>query len=104
MLFFGGMTDGGSGGGGNSGNGGGNNFGGGGGGGGGGNNFGGGGGHNRGHQMGPVSGVISTVVPDSPHKIFIGGLPNYLNEDQVSLILCVARWTNLKTFVSFFFF
>lgn len=32
------------------------------------------------------AGVISTVVPDSPHKIFIGGLPNYLNEDQV----CVA--------------
>uniref|UniRef100_A0A336LME6 CSON005644 protein n=1 Tax=Culicoides sonorensis TaxID=179676 RepID=A0A336LME6_CULSO len=30
-----------------------------------------------------VPGVISTVVPDSPHKIFIGGLPNYLNEDQV---------------------
>lgn len=30
-----------------------------------------------------VAGVISTVVPDSPHKIFIGGLPNYLNEDQV---------------------
>lgn len=27
--------------------------------------------------------MISTVVPDSPHKIFIGGLPNYLNEDQV---------------------
>lgn len=38
------------------------------------------------HQVGPVSGVISTVVPDSPHKIFIGGLPNYLNEDQVSYI------------------
>lgn len=31
-----------------------------------------------------LAGVISTVVPDSPHKIFIGGLPNYLNEDQVS--------------------
>ena len=31
-----------------------------------------------------VSGVVSTVVQDSPHKIFIGGLPNYLNEDQVS--------------------
>lgn len=31
------------------------------------------------------AGVISTVVPDSPHKIFIGGLPNYLNEDQVSV-------------------
>lgn len=26
---------------------------------------------------------VSTIVPDSPHKIFIGGLPNYLNEDQV---------------------
>ncbi|KAJ6636175.1 Splicing factor U2AF 50 kDa subunit, partial [Pseudolycoriella hygida] len=32
-------------------------------------------------------GVISTVVPDSPHKIFIGGLPNYLNEDQVKELL-----------------
>merc|ERR1719318_1694362 len=31
-----------------------------------------------------VPGVVSTVVPDSAHKIFIGGLPNYLNEDQVS--------------------
>lgn len=30
-----------------------------------------------------VPGVVSTVVQDSPHKIFIGGLPNYLNEDQV---------------------
>ncbi|XP_032825862.1 splicing factor U2AF 65 kDa subunit-like isoform X2 [Petromyzon marinus] len=29
-----------------------------------------------------VPGVVSTVVPDSPHKIFIGGLPSYLNEDQ----------------------
>lgn len=35
----------------------------------------------------PVLGVISTVVPDSPHKIFIGGLPNYLNEDQVSFLV-----------------
>lgn len=24
------------------------------------------------------------MVPDSPHKIFIGGLPNYLNDEQVS--------------------
>lgn len=30
-------------------------------------------------------GVVSTVVPDSAHKLFIGGLPNYLNDDQVSL-------------------
>uniref|UniRef100_A0A2R5L4K3 Splicing factor U2AF subunit n=1 Tax=Ornithodoros turicata TaxID=34597 RepID=A0A2R5L4K3_9ACAR len=34
-----------------------------------------------------VPGVISTVVQDSPHKIFIGGLPNYLNGDQVRELL-----------------
>lgn len=31
----------------------------------------------------PTPGVVSTVVPDSAHKLFIGGLPNYLNDDQV---------------------
>lgn len=41
------------------------------------------------------AGVISTVVPDSPHKIFIGGLPNYLNEDQVSYHLINTKSTNL---------
>ncbi|XP_023242304.1 splicing factor U2AF 50 kDa subunit-like isoform X2 [Centruroides sculpturatus] len=30
-----------------------------------------------------VPGGTIPVVQDSPHKIFIGGLPNYLNEDQV---------------------
>jgi len=30
-----------------------------------------------------VPGVVSTVVQDSAHKIFIGGLPSYLNEDQL---------------------
>ncbi|MEQ2257181.1 U2 small nuclear RNA auxiliary factor 2 [Ilyodon furcidens] len=43
-----------------------------------------------------VPGVVSTVVPDSPHKLFIGGLPNYLNDDQLgackivksALIIC----------------
>lgn len=34
-----------------------------------------------------VPGVVSTVVGDSPYKIFIGGLPNYLNEDQVKGLL-----------------
>lgn len=34
-----------------------------------------------------ISGVVSTVVPDSAHKLFIGGLPNYLNDDQVGLLL-----------------
>lgn len=32
------------------------------------------------------TGVVSTVVQDSPHKVFIGGLPNYLNEDQVGFL------------------
>lgn len=38
-----------------------------------------------------VSGIMNSVVPDSPHKIFLGGLPNYLNEKQVSnfQILCL---------------
>ena len=26
---------------------------------------------------------VSNIVVDSPNKIFIGGLPHYLNEDQV---------------------
>lgn len=37
-----------------------------------------------------MPGVVSTVVPDSPHKIFIGGLPNYLNEDQVRYMGCIG--------------
>lgn len=37
-----------------------------------------------------ITGVVSTMVQDSPHKIFIGGLPNYLNDDQVGL------WVNGK--------
>lgn len=34
-----------------------------------------------------VPGVVSTVVGDSPFKIFIGGLPNYLTDDQVKELL-----------------
>lgn len=30
------------------------------------------------------TGTISNIVPDSQHKLFIGGLPNHLTEDQVS--------------------
>ena len=43
-----------------------------------------------------IPGVVSTVVPDSPHKVFIGGLPNYLNEDQVlhiRIIICLSLCT-----------
>ena len=34
-----------------------------------------------------MPGVVSTVVPDSAHKLFIRGLPNYLNDDQVKELL-----------------
>ena len=54
------------------------------------------------HQVGPVTGVISTVVPDSPHKIFIGGLPNYLNEDQVSCIASVLVSICVNDFFLFY--
>lgn len=43
-----------------------------------------------------VPGVVSTVVQDSPHKVFIGGLPNYLNEDQVRELL--MSFGQLKAF------
>lgn len=44
-----------------------------------------------------LAGVISTVVPDSPHKIFIGGLPNYLNEDQViHSFVRVGQWKSAR--------
>jgi len=43
-----------------------------------------------GQEDGPtgyLNGIVSTVVQDSPNKIFVGGLPNYLNEDQVKELL-----------------
>jgi len=43
-----------------------------------------------------LPGVVSTVVPDSAQKLFIGGLPNYLNEDQVKELL--ASFGQLKAF------
>jgi len=42
---------------------------------------------NPNYNVPAISGVVSTVVPDSPHKVFLGGLPNYLNEDQVKELL-----------------
>ena len=33
--------------------------------------------------------MISTVVSDSPNKLFVAGLPNYLNEDQVKVVIKV---------------
>ena len=34
-----------------------------------------------------VPGLVSTNVPDTPNKIFVGGLPSYLTEDQVMALL-----------------
>eukprot|EP00731_Ephydatia_muelleri_P029353 Em0020g997a len=34
-----------------------------------------------------IPGVVSTVVPDGPWKIFCGGLPTYLSDDQVKELL-----------------
>lgn len=34
-----------------------------------------------------VPGVVSTNVPDSPNKIFVGGLPIFLNDEQVMELL-----------------
>lgn len=42
-----------------------------------------------GQTSGPahIPGVVSTNVPDTPNKIFIGGLPSYLNDVQVMELL-----------------
>jgi len=56
-----------------------------------------------------LTGIVSTIVQDTPHKIFVGCIPNYLNEDQVivkpflylfylnsvviSVMLCTGRIT-----------
>ncbi|KZT34246.1 hypothetical protein SISSUDRAFT_1036454 [Sistotremastrum suecicum HHB10207 ss-3] len=47
--------------------------------------------------VGPhVPGVVSTNVPDSINKIFVGGLPTYLNEEQVQELL--KSFGELKAF------
>ncbi|KII87209.1 hypothetical protein PLICRDRAFT_663829, partial [Plicaturopsis crispa FD-325 SS-3] len=43
-----------------------------------------------------VPGVVSTNVPDSINKIFVGGLPAYLNEEQVMELL--KSFGDLKAF------
>ena len=43
-----------------------------------------------------VPGVVSTNVPDSVNKIFVGGLPMYLNEEQVMELL--SSFGELKAF------
>lgn len=43
-----------------------------------------------------VPGVVSTNVPDSLNKIFVGALPPYLNEEQVMELL--TSFGELKAF------
>lgn len=43
-----------------------------------------------------VPGIVSTNVPDSINKIFVGGLPAHLTEDQVQELLC--SFGELKAF------
>ncbi|GJE91015.1 splicing factor U2AF subunit [Phanerochaete sordida] len=43
-----------------------------------------------------VPGVVSTNVPDSINKVFVGGLPTYLNEEQVMELL--TSFGELKAF------
>ena len=38
-----------------------------------------------------VPGVVSTNVPDSINKIFVGGLPTYLNEEQVQELYLISE-------------
>jgi len=53
-----------------------------------------------GPEMIPVSihipGVVSTNIPDSINKVFVGGLPAYLNKEQVQELL--KSFGELKAF------
>jgi len=40
--------------------------------------------------------IVSTNVGDSPHKVFIGGIPSYLNEEQVKEL--VSSFGQLRSF------
>lgn len=48
------------------------------------------------------AGSISNIVPDSQHKLFIGGLPNHLTEDQVSLRELGGVWLSVSNHMFFF--
>lgn len=50
----------------------------------------------QGYAPSLVPGVISSIVLDSPNKLFVGGLPTYLNEEQVMDLL--KSFGELKAF------
>ena len=43
-----------------------------------------------------LKGAVSTNVGDSPFKLFVGGIPSYLNEEQVMELL--KAFGELKSF------
>lgn len=43
-----------------------------------------------------IPGVVSTTVPDTPNKVYIGSLPTYLNDEQVMELL--KSFGELKAF------
>ena len=43
-----------------------------------------------------IANIISTNVSEGPNKIFVGGLPSYLNEEQVKQLL--TTFGPLKSF------
>jgi hypothetical protein len=44
-----------------------------------------------------IPGVVSTTVADTPNKIYIGGLPTYLNDEQVMELLKVRDCNSLNS-------
>jgi len=51
---------------------------------------------NKHESKGHASGLISTSVADSPNKIYVGGIPTYLTDEQIKEIL--ASFGTLKAF------
>jgi splicing factor U2AF subunit len=47
-------------------------------------------------SLGPMPGVAGTTVGESPNKLFVGGLPTYLNDEQVMELL--KSFGELRTF------
>ena len=43
--------------------------------------------------------MISTVVSDSPNKLFVAGLPNYLNDEQVKVNFMYVQFSTTLSFI-----
>jgi len=47
-----------------------------------------------------IPGVISSTVGDGPNKLFLGGLPAYLNDDHVKELLQAFGELRVATFTA----